>query len=559
MEFLKLQFERARQQWNQLAPSQRMLAASLLVIMVMTMMWWGSLAGKSELEVLLDQPMSAQELGAIRDRLTTIGIPSRVVGDRIHVAADRRLDALADLTVSHLMPADTRNAFDELAARSNPFWSSRQHDQAQLQAKQAVLAQVIRRFPPVAHATVVIDPTRERGMGGTQPSATVSMNFRSGERAEAKWADGAADLLTGAVAGLDRSRIKVLINGVSQRIRAAGEESLAGDSGEIRMALQQKAEQHFVSKLQGQFGFIEGAMFSVAVKLELGHKRMREHRVDPKSTVQKPVRDKTSTEETQSGRSGGGEPGMALNQPLSVSSAAGAAGEAQKGTSEVTETDFLVDMNKSDIESFDPGGESAVTHASMLVPRSHFVRTYQRETNTAEKAPDETILADFIKNRLERWKPHVRAVTGMAKDAEVNLDVYTDLMPEAVMAAPATAGLAMSLVSAHGKEIALGVLALLSLFMVSNIVKKSGPVPALATAGAAVGPAANAVLTPKSPLALVAGEEVVGEVRAGDALLEGMEVDTEAVRSQEMLKQVEELVGEDPDAAAALVKRWLSK
>ncbi len=42
-------------------------------------------------------------------------------------------------------------------------------------------------------------------------------------------------------------------------------------------------------------------------------------------------------------------------------------------------------------------------------------------------------------------------------------------------------------------------------------------------------------------------------------MLAGMELDEEAVRTQQMLDQVSTMVHEDPDAAATLVKRWLNR
>ena len=41
--------------------------------------------------------------------------------------------------------------------------------------------------------------------------------------------------------------------------------------------------------------------------------------------------------------------------------------------------------------------------------------------------------------------------------------------------------------------------------------------------------------------------------------LDGMELDDEAIRTQQMLEQVSSLVKENPDSAAALVKRWMNR
>ena len=47
--------------------------------------------------------------------------------------------------------------------------------------------------------------------------------------------------------------------------------------------------------------------------------------------------------------------------------------------------------------------------------------------------------------------------------------------------------------------------------------------------------------------------------RAAGATLDGMELDEESVKAQEMIGQVSTLVRENPDAAATLVKRWLNR
>jgi flagellar biosynthesis/type III secretory pathway M-ring protein FliF/YscJ len=108
----------------------------------------------------------------------------------------------------------------------------------------------------------------------------------------------------------------------------------------------------------------------------------------------------------------------------------------------------------------------------------------------------------------------------------------------------------------HAKEIALGALALVSLFMVSNMVKKGSPTPAPAMAmagGIGMG------MAPRSPSPLPGREEAVGEAVEGDPLLDGMELDEESAKAQQMINQVSALVEENPDAAANLVKRWMNR
>jgi flagellar biosynthesis/type III secretory pathway M-ring protein FliF/YscJ len=112
----------------------------------------------------------------------------------------------------------------------------------------------------------------------------------------------------------------------------------------------------------------------------------------------------------------------------------------------------------------------------------------------------------------------------------------------------------------HIREAVLGVLALVSLFMVSMVVKKGTPAPAVAFAAGGGGSSASpgAPGAPNSSLIDVGGE-VVGEVGTAVTTLDGMELDDEALRTQQMLDQVSSLVKENPDSAATLVKRWLNR
>jgi flagellar biosynthesis/type III secretory pathway M-ring protein FliF/YscJ len=97
----------------------------------------------------------------------------------------------------------------------------------------------------------------------------------------------------------------------------------------------------------------------------------------------------------------------------------------------------------------------------------------------------------------------------------------------------------------------VGVLALMSLVMVSMMVKKGTPMP-IVTASAAVPEVEEAVT-------IGSDETVAGEVGESDQALDGMELDSGTVKAQQMIEQVSTMVKENPDGAANLVKRWLNR
>jgi flagellar biosynthesis/type III secretory pathway M-ring protein FliF/YscJ len=189
--------------------------------------------------------------------------------------------------------------------------------------------------------------------------------------------------------------------------------------------------------------------------------------------------------------------------------------------------------------------------ATVRVPRSYFVKVY-KEQNPKATDPDEATLQPSVDAELKRIRADVKLCTNLTDDKSVAVETYFDTVLAAseapVVAANSGVGVT-GMVGGHAKEIALGVLAVVSLFMMSTMVKKGAPVPVLISEP-----------EPERPKGkLTSGEEVVGEAGDGETILGGMELDEDAAKTQQMLGQVSDLVKENPDAAANLIKRWMNK
>ena len=271
MEFVKLQIQRIQEQLSGLSASQKMLSGALLVIMLMTLYWWTLFAGKAEMGPVLDQGLGANDIAVITSRLRGLGIQYEVNGDRVLVPIDRRDEVLADLAYLQMLPRDTDSAFNQQLAKSNPFQPSVVTNVMINEAKQLTLSSILRRFPRVADARVVIDAKRERGPNGVEPSAMVSISMRPGEAADARLVNAAADLVSGAVANLKRSKVNVIIDGSSHPVRDRDSQAIGGDD---YLAYRQNAEKYFTDRVADMLRFIDGAMISVSV--EIGRASCRE-------------------------------------------------------------------------------------------------------------------------------------------------------------------------------------------------------------------------------------------------------------------------------------------
>lgn len=546
MGFLKSQLNRIQEQLGGLSATQKMLVGALVMIMIMTLYGWVNFAGKAEMETLIDQTLAPEEIARITQVLAAQGIKAQLVGDRIQVPATQKLEAWGALGYAGALPGDTKNAVEDLISKSNPFQSDRMSNELVQQAKQAWLAQVLRHFPGVHTAAVGLQPLRQRAIGGAgaEPTASANLSMKPGGKTDQKLVNAVADFIAGTVPGLDRSRVNVIIDGASYRARAHDPASGGGDEWLDQI---QKAQKHWTETVKAQLGWIDGVMVTVAVKANQERSQIKVYTVDPKNVVTSPVLERTSNQDTQSNRKDAGEPGVGSNSPLAVNDAPSAS-EKNSGTTETNETQNQVAYGSKEQTTWRPAGETPAISASVLVPRSFMVQAFKKITGS-DKEPDPTKLETWIAAELQKCKTTVKNCLALATENDVQVDTYIDLMPLAGAMPQSAATSSMSLlVTDHVKEVALGVLALVSLFMVSNMVKKGTPAPVVA-----------APIPSKPPQRLAAAEESVGEASEGTALLDGMELDEDSVKAQQMLGQVSDMVGSDPDSAAKLVKRWLNR
>jgi flagellar M-ring protein FliF len=553
MDILKQQFARIAEQFAGLSATQRMLAGSLIAIMVLTMMLWGRYATTAESVPVLNSSFDDQQIMHATMALKAEGIDCTVNGDRIMVPADKHDQALAILSYEQLLPADSKSGFDDIIKETNPFDTDKKSDLMFTRARAAELAQIINEWHGVADAKVVINPVYEKHIGDSlKPGAVVSIKTR-GEEVDIKhMVEAASSTVASSTSGMDRSRVSVIIDGRAYKPHDDGNGAFDGGDGDL-YELQSQQEQYFENKIAKALGNITDPLISVSVNLDVQSKVSTSTAYDPKTSVQKETSTDNKTDES-SQSSAGAEPGAVPNVGASIN-ASGASG----GTSTSTEEDKAEFTNAigSTIETTTtPAGQQQVASASVTLPRSHFLDLYTRD-NPGSKMPDEETLVKYSEPEMAWVKHQVKSACGLKSDDNIYIDMYSDVPPaENAADATAQAGVAGLSVIGHVKEIAIGALAMLSLFMVSMMVRKGAPAP-VALAGGAVGGAGS--LDIRETPVYGGDDEIAAVVGEGQNAMDGMELDPEAMKSQQVVEQVTTMVKENPDAAATLVKRWMNR
>jgi flagellar M-ring protein FliF len=564
MDFLKSQGQKIREQLAGLTPSQKMLAGSLVVIMVMTLAWWSRYAGSSEMVALLEQDFSDESLSRATMLLKREQIPYKVVGKRVHVASDRQFEAIAALGYEQLLPQDTSSAWETIIEKMDSPWNPQsKQDQVFNHAKEVLLGQVLRAVKGIRKAQVVIDNQQKRSFGDDRREPTASVQITTddgGGKSGKRLAEVAANVVAGAVSGMKRSSVHVIVDGASHTIHDAGEDTFAEGAQSIMEGIEW-GERYYAEKMERHLHRINpGIMATVTVDPQITSRQIEKQESDKGKTFGKEVELNERTEENSTTSRAPAEPGavpnvganVGANQSLSVGAGGGGAGEGTSNST--TENKTKIQLFPSTVREWikSPAGAIAVVGASISVPRSHFVRIFKQSYPDAKEPDDEA-----LKPIVDKEMPSLRGIALGAlpiDEKKVQMNVFYDCLPsgppEAAAQASAATSFPLGAIRGYAKEIALGALAVMSLFMMSMMVRKGSP-------AAVAAPPAERERKPPAPIP--AAEDVAGEAVEGDQTMEAVEIDGQAVKTQQMISQVQTMVRDNPDAAANLVKRWLNR
>jgi flagellar biosynthesis/type III secretory pathway M-ring protein FliF/YscJ len=549
MEVLKQQWLRIQQQMSGLTVSQRMLAASLVAIMVMTVLYWGRYAATPDRVAVLEQSFAAEQAARVVAELRSMNIDAVVGSDgRVMVPSDRKMDAFAAVAYQRMLPSDSVAAVDKIVGQMTLWDSSAKTDRLFNEKKEVMLAQTIQRFPGVAEAVVHIDPAERKTFSApSEPRASINIRMRENDRPTKKLVMAAADTVLGAQSGMKRSGISVIVDGVSYPLPDRDGESMMM-SGEI-LETKQGYERHFAGKIREQLADIPNVFVAVTVDVNTRRTEQERSEVDPNNVIQKETQASNRSDESTQPTPGATDAGAIPNAGIALPAGGGGGGSTLSNEEKTT---FEVDYGRTRTRTFQPAGDGTVTAASVRVPRSHFLGIWRSLNPKADNDPDEATLGNLMATQLAKIRRDVMACTGLKDEQAVTVDFYVDTEPLPLNAGSGPSVPVMTLVGSYGKEVALGAMALMAMFMVTGLVKKSSST-VHATAG---------TLSPEEQRnieRLAGSDEIVGAAAEGATALEALELDDETSQTQQMVNQVSNMVKDNPDAAVSLVKRWLNR
>lgn len=565
MDFLRRIIAQSKVHLHGLSPSQRVAIGLCVVVLVAALFWVVNWAASPELVALLNQDLSPDEMGRIQTRLDNAGATYQVRNNRIYVAPDTRAMWLARLGEQQALPDDLSVGFGSLIKESNAFINMDEQAWRRSVALSNELARVLREFSGVSDARVFIDKSEKRGLGRvpTIPTASVYVKMKPGNELDKAKVFALASFVARSVAGLPVKNVGVTdaTTGRSYTVPDPNDPAAFDDLDDRK-----RKEEYFTQKLLHVFGHIPGLLVGVYAELD------PETRTVESTKYGKPVKTREETESTTQDRgTAAAAPGVVAN----TARAAGGGGVADKLEKNRGSEEYLAGVDKT-VETSDRMRNGLKSlRASINVPRSYFAAIYRQQNG--DKEPKDADLDPLIKDQIARIRKQALAIIPSPPSREeaapsedhIRVDWFYDAPMPAMMVADATgfSGQAMGLAREYGGRAGLAALAVGGLLAMLLLVRKASEAPILpgeeppprleplprrrrrgaedATEGVAM-----------EPEVFVAGPPV-GEAQVTEGLLVGREVDEAAVRAQQQVEQVSQLIQDDPEVAAQLIRKWV--
>jgi flagellar M-ring protein FliF len=416
-------------------------------------------------------------------------------------------------------------------------------------AREQQLSMMVSRMSGIDDAKVLFDVREPVAFEKEKVTATVSVLPEVGSTLEAHQMKMIREAVAGAIGGLEPAGVTILNLATGSEVGGSGvsPESFDDPYYQTRLAYEEKLKRDIEHLLH----FVQPTP-QVQVSAELDPTMTAEtETVRPDGEVAT-IRETTGSESSSNIKvEDRGQPGLTAQGPTR-------AGEEQA----VAKNENTTQSETSDIENFVPhsrevrremGLTPKLVRASVAIPSEYLVRVWRERTPdaAADAKPDQTMLEQIEEQTRTNIKLMVSQLLpkGVAENAQayVEVTIFQSLTP-APTPEPSLASNGLLWAGNNSGSLIMAGLAIVSLMMLRSMVKSI--------------PAADATIAFKSP-ALAA--ETVSEERGAKATgradattpRDGSRPRLRLKKGPTLKDDLVELVKDDPDGAAAILRTWI--
>jgi flagellar M-ring protein FliF len=447
------------------------------------------------------------------------------------------------------LPKNFHTILEDALGQAAPWESGAQTRERLKIAKQQQLTEIIRAMQWVENAVVVYDEQPPRGLSGTkQVTGSVSVQPAAGETLTPTRSKALQKLVAYSVVGMKPEDVAVT---------NLGEGGIYGGNDELsfevfedeyyrkKIAFETQLRERIWNHLRDM---IPGVRVEVNAELDATKEEMTRN-VKPDSKVA-PLRESSTVEtSTQTTGAAGGQPGPIAQGPNRQGANVAPEQNKNETSKDVTDTENVVGAEESRI--LKDGYTLKEVHATVLIPSSYVESVWKSKNPTATDPPkpeDLTLVEGQIKPTVENAvQPLLLLQANRGQDNYKFVYVqFLPSLPVPTIEPPSTTSQAMAWAGRYWSTLAMLGVAMFSLLVMRSVVK-GGPSTTAASATAA---AAGLTLdTGTSPTRPADEEEEPGDDRPRLRLKKAKSIKDDLV----------EIVHENPDAAAEILRSWIGK
>ncbi len=545
MDFLNRAFAQVRDLFQSMTPGGRIVSGLLLTVIVVSLayLFTHQVSGSDEY-LMGGESFTVGELQAMQAAFGKAGLTNyRPDGARIRIPHGKHAEYMAALADNDALPAHFGKFLSDTIQGDSPFLTRQQRAERRKIATEKELSLIIRKMPGIEEASVLSDMQSEGGLQGTIiKSASVAVKPLGTGQLDQDQVRKVRHLVAAAFAGMKPEDVTVAdING--QVYTGSGDVDSGGSAAEdAYIARKREHEKDWQAKILKALSYVPGVNVSVNVELDRQKFLQTEDvKHDPKTVAFRTTeKEKTATRE---GGGPGGRPGYVAQQPKA--NAATTVQSRRAGMSEQeeeSEADTINAVSSTRTRSEDIGLTPKMVKAAIGVPASYFVKVWQKENPPAPgeepKMPDKAELTKIKDAEMKRIRVHAAtvlpAVVGMADATElVTVTDFQDI-PAAVIPDPSMTEKALTFLGQYWATLGMLALAGFSLLMLRSMTR------------AALPPLPKPYVKP-------------GDIsdQAEETAAQAAHLGRFATGAASLRDELSELVAEDPDAAANILRAWI--
>ncbi len=551
MDFLNKAMAQASDLFRSMSVGSRITAGLLLVAIVVSLTFLFRVqVGGPNSYLMNGQHFSASQLPAMEAAFGEANLTDyQIDGAQIRVPRGQEAKYMAALAAKNALPQDPLDYLDR-ALNDNPLLSDRHQRQAKiLLAKQQTLEAILNELPGIERARVIIDQEEKPGIVKSKDkTASVTVKAAGNAPLSDDQIVSIRRLVASSVAGLSYENVALTDVNTHQTHRGGADSPSSLVENRYR-ALRRLDEKEWEEKiLRGPLALVPGATVSVTVELSNEYSK-RERRVehDPKKSTAIQTTEKSRTR-TQEGAATAGVAGYVANQPAALPAAKG---KGNREDEEETDRQEVNAVGTSETEVVTEGMTPTRVVASVQVPTSYFEMVW-RERNPAEpgaqpKTPTAADLDKICTEEIAKIRKSVAvllpAAPGVTDPNElVTVTEFQSITP-APLAEPQLTDQLIDWLVQSWSTLGLIFLGLASLVMLRSMVR-AAPVEAR---------------VPMAAPAQAAAEEKPAEEEAAETpeAAKARRLKRFAADGMSLRDELSQLVAEDPDAAANILRTWI--